>query len=753
MKDEEYFPFEAGRQSYEYLQQLVREKTETIDLITANIAGGLKVSEDGEPYRLVYVNEGLARMLGYTTEEFMSMSGGTVSGIVHPPDLDQALADVRRCFAQGSSYETEYRVRKKNGELAWIMDSGRKMKAVDGSVKISSLLMDITSRKRAEQALLLEQERYRIALRSVTDVLFEYDVEQDALIEFERGAATADGAPPEERRYPRYTASAESGRIHPDDFRRLSEALRDDGSTTMEVRHRVAGSGDAWRWVRMHARMLRDAEGRPVRTIGSWKDVTEERRRIEQLVDQARRDPLTKLLNQGAAAELVAQQLPACAERGTGALLVADIDDFKAVNDTYGHLAGDDLLVGAAGVLAEGLRSEEGFAARIGGDEFVAVPAARRRGPCAQGRRAPRPGGVGAAGVGPAGHAQRGRGAGGRGRRRLRASLRRRRPGALRRQARGQGLHPLRRRPPPVKAGRSASEDVQFAPEVLSVVRQPREDSARTNTFVRGVIGEAHETAGVHDLLEHGAVLLLDGHVHVLVADPGGEIDYEVGGVEGGAATRGALLFEAVEHARFLAGALGGIRDGIGGLHPSDYAGDQAEREHDKDDAERLEVIVRAAVLPSVPPVPHQHGEGDQHGDACGDRRAAERGEGAEGDEPRAHVAHEVERDNARLACCLAPQRAPALFGAGTGAPGVAQDHRHEADHARAHGHEAEGPDAVVDHALEPDRRREFPVHEHGEPAEQQRDPGYDEGLPPPCEIGAQKAHAVPSPSENELPL
>lgn len=371
MKDEEYFPFEAGRQSYEYLQQLVREKTETIDLITANIAGGLKVSEDGEPYRLVYVNEGLARMLGYTTEEFMSMSGGTASGIVHPPDLDQALADVRRCFAQGSSYETEYRVRKKNGELAWIMDSGRKMKAVDGSVKISSLLMDITSRKRAEQALLLEQERYRIALRSVTDVLFEYDVEQDALIEFERGAATADGAPPEERRYPRYTASAESGRIHPDDFRRLSEALRDDGSTTMEVRHRVAGSGDAWRWVRMHARMLRDAEGRPVRTIGSWKDVTEERRRIEQLVDQARRDPLTKLLNQGAAAELVAQQLPACAERGTGALLVADIDDFKAVNDTYGHLAGDDLLVGVAGVLAEGLRGEEGFAARIGGDEFV----------------------------------------------------------------------------------------------------------------------------------------------------------------------------------------------------------------------------------------------------------------------------------------------------------------------------------------------------------------------------------------------
>ena len=154
MRDERYFPFEAGRQTYEYLQQLVREKTATIDLLTDNITGGLKMSEDDDVYTLSYVNEGLARMLGYTIEELMEVSGGTAVGMVHAPDRAQALADVARCFAEGPTYETEYRVRKKNGELVWIMDSGRKMEAADGSVKISSLLMDITSRKRAEQALL-----------------------------------------------------------------------------------------------------------------------------------------------------------------------------------------------------------------------------------------------------------------------------------------------------------------------------------------------------------------------------------------------------------------------------------------------------------------------------------------------------------------------------------------------------------------------------------------------------------------------
>lgn len=80
MKDESFFPFEAGSRSYEYLQQLLREKTETIDLITENINGGLKVSEDDEPYTFAYVNEGLARILGYTVGEFLEMCGGDGDG-------------------------------------------------------------------------------------------------------------------------------------------------------------------------------------------------------------------------------------------------------------------------------------------------------------------------------------------------------------------------------------------------------------------------------------------------------------------------------------------------------------------------------------------------------------------------------------------------------------------------------------------------------------------------------------------------
>lgn len=258
MRDERYFPFEAGRQTYEYLQQLVREKTATIDLLTDNITGGLKMSEDDDVYTLSYVNEGLARMLGYTIEELMEVSGGTAAGMVHAPDRAQALADVARCFAEGPTYETEYRARRKDGTLAWVLDSGRKVQTEDGAVKIGSVLVDITSRKEAEIALAVERERYRIALRSVTDVLFEYDIERDVLVEYERAPGADGSALPEERRIERYTEMiAEGGRIHPDDCERLAEALQGGESVTLDVR--LLSRGLAGRRLALDAHARHDA--------------------------------------------------------------------------------------------------------------------------------------------------------------------------------------------------------------------------------------------------------------------------------------------------------------------------------------------------------------------------------------------------------------------------------------------------------------------------------------------------------------
>ena len=122
---------------------------------------------------------------------------------------------------------------------------------------------------------------------------------------------------------------------------------------------------------RYRVALLRDQSGGVVKTVGSWKGITDERRLIDDLVDQARRDPLTKLFNQGTVSDLVDRALPACLANGCGALLVLDVDDLKLVNDTLGHPVGDDLLVRVARAMESTLEGEARVAARVGGDEFV----------------------------------------------------------------------------------------------------------------------------------------------------------------------------------------------------------------------------------------------------------------------------------------------------------------------------------------------------------------------------------------------
>lgn len=376
MQSKPYFPFEAGEQNYQYLQRMLREKSDLIDTIADNINGGLKTSNDDEHYSFRYVGEGLCRLLGYTMDEFYEATGNRAVGMVYPADRDRVHREMAACFAEGPSYAVEYRARTKDGAVLWVYDSGRKSRNDDGTSRIDSIIIDITSRKETEQALVMEQERYRMALQSISDVLIEYDIEQDLLMEFERVERPGDSNL-EQRALPRCFERLERGdKIHLDDLGSLRQTLTTGLPSPIEIRRR---GDDSWFWMRLQGSLVRDESGQPVRFIGSWKDVSDEKRLIESLIDQTQRDPLTHLHNHAAAAEFVSAKLAACIQEERGALLILDIDDFKVVNDTYGHLAGNELLTSIARIM-ERVLPDGAFAARIGGDEFlVFLPHANRQ--------------------------------------------------------------------------------------------------------------------------------------------------------------------------------------------------------------------------------------------------------------------------------------------------------------------------------------------------------------------------------------
>ena len=119
--------------------------------------------------------------------------------------------------------------------------------------------------------------------------------------------------------------------------------------------------------------MIRDSEGRVVNLVGVFSDITDEKREAERIRYRASYDALTGLPNRSLLHDRLLQALAKTSrERGRLGVLFLDLDGFKPVNDRFGHLAGDHLLVALSERL-QGCVRESDTVARIGGDEFVIV--------------------------------------------------------------------------------------------------------------------------------------------------------------------------------------------------------------------------------------------------------------------------------------------------------------------------------------------------------------------------------------------
>lgn len=164
--------------------------------------------------------------------------------------------------------------------------------------------------------------------------------------------------------------------ILPDDLPVWDNVMRRVNETSGESdRHyfelRLRGEDGRYRWVGAHYMLICDAQSRPNRFMGAIEDIQERRERDDLIRIQATHDNLTGLPNRYLYNDRLAQQM-VMAKRTQAALIMGlwDLDGFKAINDTFGHLAGDQLLREVARKMVSCLREVDTLA-RFGGDEFV----------------------------------------------------------------------------------------------------------------------------------------------------------------------------------------------------------------------------------------------------------------------------------------------------------------------------------------------------------------------------------------------
>ncbi|GAB3281923.1 hypothetical protein GCM10027563_11590 [Parasphingorhabdus pacifica] len=315
---------------------------------------------------IVAANPAMCRMLGYSREELLAL---TPPDVTHPDDSPLDRAAIERFVASGTdSYTSEKRLVRSDGRVIWVLINGSLLRAPNGDPQVVvTQFHDITTRRESEQLWrqTLVNAPIGMALIDLDGRWTEINDRFCELLGYRREQVLA-------HRFSEIVYSDDAARAEAL-FAELRQGHVDTGSLEICVRHR---EGHPF-WLLVRLSVVRHADESPAylvsqyESLGSDAHVGEER--LATLTHMALHDPLTDLANRALLIDRFEQELAGLPERG-GVLtvLAIDIDDFKEVNDRFGHGTGDQVLQATAKDLLSVVRSTD-TVARVGGDEFVVL--------------------------------------------------------------------------------------------------------------------------------------------------------------------------------------------------------------------------------------------------------------------------------------------------------------------------------------------------------------------------------------------
>jgi diguanylate cyclase (GGDEF)-like protein/PAS domain S-box-containing protein len=322
-----------------------------------------------------YVSPQIQDLLGHPPEHWLGATGVWEQHI-HPDDVDRVVAETRYAFRQQKAFDCEFRMVAADGSVVWVWERDTVIRDEVGEPYLTQgIITDVTATRIAEAALAESEERNRGVVHALEEGLLIYGSD-GRVLSCNAAATRILGLAEEDILY--RTAGEWALQLEQEDGTPLvrdampSQRALQTGLPQRDVVLKIVrpDGEEVWASVSSHA-LVREGESRPYGAVTAFSDITERRRAQEQIAFLAYHDSLTKLPNRALLDEHLALGL-ARARRGDNAvaLLYVDLDDFKAVNDSLGHAAGDELLRRIAVRLRGVVRSTD-LLARQGGDEFL----------------------------------------------------------------------------------------------------------------------------------------------------------------------------------------------------------------------------------------------------------------------------------------------------------------------------------------------------------------------------------------------
>ena len=320
--------------------------------------------------RWLRVNRALCRIVGYSEAELLAVS---FQAITHPEDLNVDLEYVGRLLAgEIETYQMEKRYFHKSGQIIWVLLNVSLVRdSQNAPLYFISQIQDVTERRQAEQSLRESREQYKQMVDHASDIIYKTDA--DGRFIFVNPTIIKILQYTERELFDRHYLEI----VRPDLQRAVRrfytrQLIKKIPNTYYETVALAKDGGEIWLGQYVQ---LTSEDDRITGFQAIARDITSRKKTEEELRNLSLTDELTGLYNRRGFFALAEHQLKLALNKRNEKKLLAiyvDLDKLKQINDTFGHEAGSQAIVGAANVLKHSFRQSD-IVARLGGDEFVVL--------------------------------------------------------------------------------------------------------------------------------------------------------------------------------------------------------------------------------------------------------------------------------------------------------------------------------------------------------------------------------------------
>ncbi len=346
----------------------VKAKTD-LEIFANTVPSGVSKHLLDNNLSLTWANNYFYDMCGYSPREYKEKFGKNTLSLVLGEDLSNVIDALADLTEDSNSKILNFRIKCADDSIKWVNAIFARAGEMQEGFPIVNLVMsDVTDLKIAEMKAMLEEQKYLIISDISEELPYEYDIAEDTITFAEKFNHIFEG---DSIIVNPAVNMIKTALVSNDTKEALEELfyLAKVGTEYHSTEFKLNTKNSGYQWYFSTFSTIYDENGTPIRVVGLLRNIHAQKVEQQRLLSKTETDQMTGLYNKVTIESKIKSHLRELNGNSYNVLMLIDIDDFKNINDTYGHLKGDEVIIEIAKIMME-YDGEYGISGRLGGDEF-----------------------------------------------------------------------------------------------------------------------------------------------------------------------------------------------------------------------------------------------------------------------------------------------------------------------------------------------------------------------------------------------